>query len=125
VAEAVSPASGAVRKTSRYTNDISIARLHLDLLEKTAAANKDLQLSEHMVFHPLLIASGNKEYVLPSRAYPPQADHFTYLFRRSNSSRLNGKSAQVAWSRAPPEAEKTNKLRGVFHPKPSSWSVQR
>src|SRR5215471_7046876 len=40
-----------------------------------------------------------------------------YLFRRSISSRLTGKFADVARSSAPAAAEKTDKSRGSFTPK--------
>src|SRR5215472_17187730 len=45
------------------------------------------------------------------------SNRYTYLFRRSNSSRLNGKFAHVARSSAPPAAEKTEALSGAFTPK--------
>src|SRR5215472_1441402 len=45
------------------------------------------------------------------------SNRYTYLFRRTNSSRLNGKFAHVARSRAPPAAEKTEESMGAFTPK--------
>src|SRR5581483_3809591 len=47
----------------------------------------------------------------------PRADESACLFRRTNSSRLNGKFADVARSSAPPAAEKTEASRGAFTPK--------
>src|SRR5581483_4529065 len=47
----------------------------------------------------------------------PRADESACLFRRTNSSRLNGKFADVARSSAPPAAEKTDASRGAFTPK--------
>ena len=37
------------------------------------------------------------------------------LLRRTSSSRLNGKFADVARSSAPPAAEKTDEIEGRFH----------
>src|SRR5438270_4533588 len=48
----------------------------------------------------------------PARAHDPAC-----LFRRTNSSRLNGKFADAARSSAPPAAEKTDESRGTFTPK--------
>src|SRR5215813_7187645 len=48
---------------------------------------------------------------------PPRSDDSACLFRRTNSSRLNGKFADVAKSSAPPADEKTDKSRGAFTPK--------
>src|SRR3954468_14476980 len=61
--------------------------------------------------------SDNQEPTVSSRFHSDSQLYSACLFRRTNSSRLNGKFADAASSSAPPAAEKTDESRGAFTPK--------
>lgn len=118
------------RKLSRRSSAVGDDGTN-DLLVSQVLRTNEFQvwfLSEHLVNVPLVKARPGQGRRVATRRkpaegsfatpiYPLRAADSACLFRRTNSSRLNGKFAVVPRSSAPPAAEKTDRSRGAFTPK--------